>query len=153
MYFLLLSGTAFHICRLFTKWHRKVNVIFQRLCTETNRAKYNSEIPWTHKQPKPHQNTSENRQGFYRCRTLWSHCQIFHCVSWQFAGGSHSCVSESPYCLTKQTNRHCRCPQRADQECNNASLCYFFHTCKTPGSRHLALQCCNMWDLQGSGLE
>lgn len=28
--------------------------------------------------------------------------------------------------MTELTNEHCLCPKRADHECNNASLCYFF---------------------------
>lgn len=58
----------------------------------------------------------------------------------------------------QKKNERCLCPQRA--ECNNASLCYFFHTCKPPGSWHLDLQRCStsfshtythIKDLQGSG--
>ncbi len=161
MYFFIAQLHSLSYLSLFTKWHRKANVIFQQLCTETDGAKYNREIPWKHKQPKPHQKTSENRRGFYRRRSLWSHHKIFYCVSWQLAGGSHPCASESLYCMMKQTKDISALPLSSEsrpwvQQC---IIVLLFHT---PGSWHLASRCCSasfshtcthIKDLQGSGSE
>ncbi len=112
----------------FTKWHRKANVIFQQLCMETDWAKYIAKDHRNTNSLKTSSETSKKSLGFPRGRSLWSHHKIFHCMSWQHAGGSRSCGSESDSCMMRQTNiqknEHCVCPQRA--ECNNASLYYFF---------------------------
>ena len=106
---------------------------------ETNRAKYNCEVPGKHKQPNPHQNT------FYRSWSLWSHHKPFHCVSWERAGGSHSHASEPQACMTAQTEGDSASPPSSEswpwlQQCLTVLL---FHTCKTPGGWHLASQHCS----------
>lgn len=57
-----------------------------------------------------------------------------------------TCVLQTHYTAwrsKRETNQHRLCPQRADHESNNASLCYIFTLVKTPGSWHLASQCCS----------
>lgn len=66
--FLLLGCAAFHI-RPFSPSDTRADVIFQQLCMETDRAKYNCENPGETQTAKNLiKKTSENRRGF--CRSL-----------------------------------------------------------------------------------